>query len=200
MGRPSKSEARKKEIIEHLYEVLSINGLRDTTLSKVAKHMGVNSSLLIHYFDSKDDMFIALADQMFSRYEDFYLNDTTSEEDSKIVLHKTFHKMFNTEWDSTEDSVYWALFYLGYRVKAVKDRDIKFKENLVKHLCEHISKVDAGDEIKSEDPEVIAFAIMAMGFGIDYLGSAMGYDNKKICEAGYFLKNIIKSLLGINSK
>ena len=62
LGRKSISDVRKPEILEHVYAVIKEEGLQGTTLSKIAEHMGVNSSLLIHYFKTKDDIMLALTE------------------------------------------------------------------------------------------------------------------------------------------
>jgi len=62
MGRKSKSESRKPEILQNLYKVVNREGLEGTTLNKVAKEMGVNSGLLVHYYKTKDEMIFALVD------------------------------------------------------------------------------------------------------------------------------------------
>jgi len=53
MPRKNKANIRKREILEHFYEVLSNEGLEGASIAKIAKHMGVHPSLLMHYFKTK---------------------------------------------------------------------------------------------------------------------------------------------------
>ena len=60
MGRKSKAAVRKREILEHFYNILKEEGLEKASIAKVAKRMAVNPSLLIHYFKTKEAMTVAL--------------------------------------------------------------------------------------------------------------------------------------------
>ena len=62
MGRKSKADVRKKEILEHFYIVLKQEGFENASIAKIANLMDVNPSLLIHYFKTKEEMVFAFVE------------------------------------------------------------------------------------------------------------------------------------------
>jgi AcrR family transcriptional regulator len=56
MGRKSLKEIRRKEIISAFYNVSIKEGLENSSISKVAKEMDINPSLVMHYFNTKEDL------------------------------------------------------------------------------------------------------------------------------------------------
>ena len=68
MGRKSKAEERKKEILIHFYEVVKEDGFENASIAKIADRMDVNPSLLIHYFKTKEEMIVDLVDFLLNRY------------------------------------------------------------------------------------------------------------------------------------
>ena len=57
MGRKSLKKERQSEIIEAFYKVAQKEGLENVSLAKVATEMDVNTSLVLHYFKSKDELY-----------------------------------------------------------------------------------------------------------------------------------------------
>ena len=69
MGRKSKADVRKKEILEHFYIILRDEGFENASIAKIANIMDVNPSLLIHYFKTKEEMVVAFVSFLLGRYE-----------------------------------------------------------------------------------------------------------------------------------
>ncbi|MCF8068746.1 MAG: TetR/AcrR family transcriptional regulator [Desulfobacterales bacterium] len=198
MSRNKKSDIRKPEILKHLYQVLSKEGLRGTTLSKVARHMGVNPSLIIHYFKTKDDMFMELADAVFDRYEAHYFNKIVENGEPEESLEAIFDIMFDQDWDDTDESVYWALFYLGYRIRKVRNRDTAYRNRIKNHIISKYRDLHESEKtevVQDPDPEAIALSIMAMETGLDNLGTIFGYNNEKMKKASDILKSISMEII-----
>ena len=124
MGRKSISDIRKPEILEHVYEVLKTEGIQGTTLSKIADRMGVNSSLLVHYFKSKDNLMAEFVDSLAERYSSYF--ESNSKEIRKIKdpitrLDAMLDLIFDPDWDGAADaSVFWACFYLSFKNDKIK--------------------------------------------------------------------------------
>lgn len=56
MIRPKRHYDRQAEIAKAAAEVISTRGIRNTHLRHIARHMGVTTGTLQHYFDSKEDL------------------------------------------------------------------------------------------------------------------------------------------------
>jgi AcrR family transcriptional regulator len=71
MTRPKRHYDRQAEIARAAAEVISTRGIRNTHLRHIARHMGVTTGTLQHYFDSKEDLLQLAAnrsmDQMLAR-------------------------------------------------------------------------------------------------------------------------------------
>jgi len=198
MGRKSRADTRKPEIVEHLYRVMTTEGLQGTTLSKVAKSMGVNSSLLIHYFKSKDDMLVALVDFLGEEYTRYFAEDRPrleKMEDGQERIEAFVDAIFDPEWDDVVDkSVFWACFYLGFRYKRVRARlrqmFLQYTENVVREIRGLLGEEDSS----SENVERIAVAIISLLEGYVYYRTAVG-DESPDAEHLAYLKGVAKNLL-----
>ena len=75
MGRKSLSSIRKQEILEHFGEVMAREGIEGASIAKIAAHMRMHPSLIIHYFKNKDEMLLALVRMHVERMlHDFQAN------------------------------------------------------------------------------------------------------------------------------
>ena len=86
MGRKSLKEVRQKEIIESFYNVAQKEGLENASLAKVAKKMGVNTSLVLHYFESKEALIFGLINFILEGYKSMYITEENKNENkSKLI-------------------------------------------------------------------------------------------------------------------
>lgn len=60
MGRKSKVDERKNEILDHYYQVVLEEGYENASIAKIAAHMNTQPSLILHYFKSKERMVFEL--------------------------------------------------------------------------------------------------------------------------------------------
>ena len=200
MGRKSISDIRKPEILEHVYEVVRTEGLQGTTLSKIADRMGVNSSLLIHYFKTKDDIMVALTDTIIEKYLAYFNKNSqriNKLKDPKIRLNTLLDLMFDPEWDKVvEANVFYACFYLSFKNKKVKKRIaglyLNFKKELAKEIREHYLEGSTGED----NSEKAAVALISMLEGYGYLRAATG-SNAPNGEYLEYLKSAAKQILSI---
>ena len=74
--KKDKAEIRKKEILEHFQQVLSEEGIEGASIGKIANKMGIHPSLIIHYFKTKEEMTVALAEFILEKYETTFAKKT----------------------------------------------------------------------------------------------------------------------------
>ena len=72
------ADIRKQEILEHFHAVVNDHGFAGASLAKVADSLGVTRSLLLHYFQSKDDLILSFAEYIIEKYEAYYLDPLPS--------------------------------------------------------------------------------------------------------------------------
>lgn len=195
MGRKSKSEVRKPEIIKSLYEVLSQEGLEGTTLAKVADRMGVNSGLLVHYFKTKEEMILSMVDYMLEKYAQIYINKLNEYSEPRDRLNNVLNTFFKSEWTERGDaSVFWTCFALGCRKARVKQRIREMYRGFRNMLADEIRLyMDAGI-VAVTDPVRTADILITMIEGLYFYRRAQGNDMKLSETADYF-KQLATDLL-----
>lgn len=65
--RPDVSQARTQQILQAAAEVFSRSGFHEARMDDIAEQAGVSKGTLYWYFESKDDLILALLDSMFQR-------------------------------------------------------------------------------------------------------------------------------------
>ncbi|MCF8068708.1 MAG: TetR/AcrR family transcriptional regulator [Desulfobacterales bacterium] len=187
MGRKSKSDVRKPEIIRHLMEVLVKEGLEKTTFAKVGDHMGVHPSLLVHYFKTKDEMMMALVDHMIDTYNNAYLTMFGSIEDPEKRLNEFVNRVLGVEWeiDQVHDYVMWACFYMALRNKRVHKRLKKLYDFILNLYINEIQGFKDAGIIKVENVEYAAVHIYSLSEGIFNYFTVEGVTDKVVeyCES-----------------
>jgi len=202
MGRKSVSNIRKPEILEHAYEVLKSEGIQGTTLSKIADHMGVNSSLLVHYFKTKDNLMAELVDSIAERYTRYF--ESNYREIRKIKnpvtrLNAMLDIVFDPDWDVAADAgVFWACFYLSFKNEKVKERFRRIYTGLKSRMAQEIREQYMKIHSNEGDSEKAAMAIISMIDGHAFYCSAIGKNGPDL-EGRDFLKDLARKMLGIDT-
>lgn len=200
MGRKNRSDKKRTEILEHLYEIISKGGIEEATLSKIAKHMGVHKSLLTYYFKTKEEMIISLVDFITDKYLRTFYDMVSRIEDPRKRLEASLDVIFSQHWVRVIDyRVFYSCFYLSIvnekiRIRFKKMYDI-MKEVLVKDL--EIFKNEGIIEI--ENPEETAVFIISMIEGFDYYLVVSGYD-RKLEDYSTYLRNQIVKMLNVKNE
>ena len=169
MGRKSKADVRKKEILEHFYIILRDEGFENASIAKIANIMDVNPSLLIHYFKTKEEMVVAFVSFLLGRYELTFKDQMIGAEDPKVRFNNIINIMFSEDWFNFSDqTVFYACYYLSTRYPRIKSR---FKEmyTLFRELLipQAQSWIDAGI-IAPQDPANVADFLIIMNEGLTY--------------------------------
>lgn len=195
MGRKSKADVRKKEILEHFYIILKEEGFENASIAKIAKIMDVNPSLLIHYFKTKEEMVVAFVEFLLGRYEETFKEQMISASSPEERFNNVLNVMFSEDWLYFSDqTVFYACYYLSSRHPRIKERFQTmynhFKELLIPQAE---SWMEAG-VIKKENPENVADLLIVMNEGLTYFDKLM--DNKEgFTRRAAYLKNIIINTL-----
>ncbi|CAA0082505.1 HTH-type transcriptional regulator BetI [Mycolicibacterium vanbaalenii] len=119
VGRPSKARERIAEILRATATVVARDGLANTTLSQVAAAAGMQRTLVLHYFGSRDSLIQAFVDEAVAAYGTAMLR---VDNDEKLL--RRIHTMFAPgAYHSREDLVVWSeLVALGARDPHVRQR------------------------------------------------------------------------------
>jgi AcrR family transcriptional regulator len=114
------AELRKPEILEGYYRVLIKEGLEGTSISKIAKHLGIHPSLILHYFNNKENLRFALIELLISKYKARHLFKFDHIEDDAERFTAIIDMIFSYEWSRTVDpGVHFGFYYQSFRDKNV---------------------------------------------------------------------------------
>jgi len=68
MHKNQRAEIRKPEILENYYKILIDEGFKGAPIGKIAKHMHIHPSLIIHDFKTKENMSSEVVDLLIKKY------------------------------------------------------------------------------------------------------------------------------------
>jgi AcrR family transcriptional regulator len=195
MARKSKIDIRKPEILEHFYQVMAEEGFEGASIAKIAEHMGVHPSLLIHYFKTKDEMVVELVEFIIDKYENTFLPSITLIEDPERRFDVFLSTIFGLEWERLVDyRVYLGCLYLSMNNERIKERFRKMYERFRVLLIEEITFYRDKGIITVEEPGKMAEIIISLVEGVNFYGIIRG-DFEYYEKLGAYLKNIALSLL-----
>ena len=174
MGRKSKAEERKPEILRAAYEVVKREGLENTTLARIAEHMGVATSLLTHYFKSKEEIICQLADYMVAKYDETLFLDFDRYADPGDRLDAMLKARFwEYSRDEIDDRVWFDVYNLSLRnekIRAFFVDQYTSDQNLVADELSGILEKSERPDLPSKE---LAAAMIMIGEGINYYNSFM---------------------------
>ncbi|WOD43884.1 TetR family transcriptional regulator [Hwangdonia lutea] len=185
MGRKSLKKTRQKEIVSAFYNVAKREGLENASIAKVAKEMGVNPSLIIHYFTSKEELIFGLINFILESYRFIYLAEE-EQLNSRERLIKVVDNLFSREWNALfDDGVFYSCFSLIFRSQRIKTEFKELHNHLRQLLSEVIEAAKKDGHLLIENSKQTADLIFIMVEGVYYYLSLFDDEtvyNEKLVE------------------
>jgi AcrR family transcriptional regulator len=168
MGRKSLKPLRQKEIIKAFYKVARKEGLENASIAKVAAVLGVNPSLVIHYFKSKQDLILGLIEYILERYRLIY-NPQHATANPKERLKKIIQNLFSRKWNKLfDDGVFFSSFALIFRNHTIKVHYKNLHDHLRRLLKDALQEAKDNKAIDVEDVESTADLVFVFIEGAYY--------------------------------
>ncbi len=152
------AETRKPEILEGYYRVLIEEGLEGSSIGKIAKHLDIHPSLILHYFKNKDNLRLGLIDLMICKFKSSHMLNFDQLDDHSERFTALMDMIFSYEWSRTVDpGVHFGFYYQSFHDDKVSEllcemfrwlRDYLYEEFLV-YNREGIIQVN--DELKAAE-------------------------------------------------
>jgi AcrR family transcriptional regulator len=196
MGRKSLKEERQQEIIKVFYKVAKKEGYENTSIAKIAKVMDINPSLIIHYFETKEDLTHALIDHILERYLLIY---TIKHKGGVMLsdLQQTIEMLFSKKWNLLfDDGLFYTFYALAFRDKRIKAKYKTILDSLRFALAAMIEQCNKKDLIKVIDPQNTADLIFVLVDGA-YFYLSLENDKKAYNERLDYYKDKAYQVLGI---
>ncbi|RAK02928.1 TetR family transcriptional regulator [Larkinella arboricola] len=146
MGRKSLKDTRQKEIIRMFYRVAKKEGLENTSIAKIAAVMDINPSLIMHYFQTRDDLISGLIDFMLDKYQLLFGITSKTPDKPEVVLLKVIDRLFSKEWNQLfDDGLFYSCYSLTFRNAQIREKYKTLLDSLRQKLAALIQDcADAG--------------------------------------------------------
>ena len=198
MGRKNISHLRKPEILKHTYRLIEKEGLEGTSITKIAKQMGVNSGIVMHYFKNKEELILALVDFMLEKTIDEYRKFLDkSKTPIGHHLEAIIDFLLDSEMTPLRGSVFWACFALSFRNKKAKAAIQKMYRQFINRLIQYVTEARDADRIAVQDPDLVAHVLMPALEGAGYIKIIMG-DTPQVRKMFEYYKKSVRNMLGLS--
>jgi len=197
MGRKSLKETRQQEIIEMFYEVAKKEGYENTSIAKIAKEMDINPSLILHYFQTKEDLTYALIDHILESYLSIY---TVKDKEQATIenLQRTVEMLFSKEWNLLfDDGLFYTFYALAFREEKIKSKYKLILDSLRQGLAAIIEQCNEKGLTTIKSPQTAADFIFVLVDGA-YFYLSLESDKKSYTERLEYYKNKAYEILGID--
>ena len=179
MGRKKLGETRKLEIIKSFYLVAKKNGLENASIAKEADAMGISNGLVMHYFNTKDELLIGLNEYILNQHLHVMTSSNSKIIKCKSYLESLINNLFSRKWNQYfDDGVFYSCYALIYRNKAFND---SFKHYLLQlHSVLNLKLKEAYDNkvIYNNDIKNLSEIIFALIDGSYYYMGMFDLNNE----------------------
>ena len=195
MGRKSISHIRKPEILKHTYKVVEEEGFKGMTIGKIAKRMGVNSGLLIHYFKSKEGLIMEMVEFLYESSMNQYSKELETSTTAKERLVALLDILFDTSGTRPQrDAVFWSCYAMGFRDEKIRERIQGMMLKFIEFGIEEIAGWEEAGLASVENKKRASAKIFALSEGFGIVKNSLD-DPELIKEIADFFKNTTLKIL-----
>ncbi len=188
MGRKSISHIRKPEILRHTYKVVEEEGFKGMTIGKIAKRMGVNSGLLIHYFKSKEGLIMEMVDFLYESSLNQYLKELETLTNPRDRMESLLDILFDTSGKRPQkDAVFWSCYAMGFRNEQIREKIQGMMTKFIDFGVEEMKIWETDGLANVADKKKAAAIILALSEGFGILRNSID-DPKTLMEVAQFMK------------
>ena len=169
------------------------------TIGKIAKRMGVNSGLLIHYFKSKEGLIMEMVDFLYDSSMNQYVKELESLTTPKERLESLLDILFDTSGTRPQrDAVFWSCYAMGFRDEQIREKIKAMMLRFIEFGVEEILGWEQTGLAKVEDKQKAAAKILALSEGFGILKNSV--DDPNIVEdVAQFMKETTLDTLNCKS-
>jgi TetR/AcrR family fatty acid metabolism transcriptional regulator len=180
MARPrTKEDGRREEIVRAALRLILKTGYNSVTLADIAEQVGVSKGLISYYFPKKEDVFVAVLEQIVDRlttdFQSFYTADAPAAEKLKMI----FANLFGNEKRARR---YYTVV-IDYLAQAIRNRQVQEYTQLIyasyrTYMERIVQDGVASGEFRQADPERAASMILALmeGLVLQWFFDKKGFD------------------------
>jgi AcrR family transcriptional regulator len=194
MGRKSLKPIRQKGIIKAFYKVARKEGLENASIAKVASVLDVNPSLVMHYFETKQDLIHGLIEYILVQYRQIY-NPENGTLNSRERLAKIIRNLFSRKWNKLfDDGVFYSSFALIFRDPEVKAHYKNLHDHLRQMLRDALKEANDEGVIELQDVEKTADVVFIFVEGAYYYLSMVTNKNEYQAKIRNYEETVLSML------
>lgn len=199
MGRKSIAEERRNEILDSYVQVIYEEGFENTSIAKIARHMDVPPSLIMHYFKTKEEMVYALIDDFFFEEVVASIEEIREISDPEDRLRTwLFDSLLNPRENDPEFYELSLIFqYLGCRDEKIAARIQRSWNYLTESLRSDLQEAMREGIIPEGDAGIMARTIWTTIIGTDIFRRFTEEDSPE--ELFSSLRSMIAGMIGIKA-
>ena len=161
MGRKSVQEQRRAEVLDHYARAIIEDGLEGASTGNVARRMGIGTSLLMHYFPSKEAMVRAMIARIVDAYGGMLIELLDHVTDPLARLRLIVNRLVGTgEQDPELQRLFYSCYPLVFRDEKIRGM---FQEMFVQFRLflesELESAMEAGKIPRQSAPDLAAMIV-----------------------------------------
>lgn len=184
------ADIRKPEILEGFYQAIIAEGIEGASFAKIAKLLNINQSLIHHYFKTKNNMLLELADLVIKKWENpSFREGFEGIEDPAQRFDAFLDSLFLEESIGVVDTrVFYAFYYLCYRNENIRLRLKSMFNRFRDYLVGELSNFRKSGIIMVTDLELAAEYIITLQEGLAF-HQTFFQENKAFEVFGEFAKS-----------
>lgn len=168
MPKKTIREQRKAEIIKSFYRVAKREGLENASIAKVADHAGINPSLVMHYFNTREELLLALNDFILERYLNIYKVNGPVIDTSEKLIH-LIENLFSRKWNRLfDDGVFYSCYAQIYRNKKFKQSFKQLHDQLHRQMKKALDEAVENGVLLDQNTKELSENIFALVDGAYY--------------------------------
>lgn len=171
-------EVRKKEILTGALKVFSKKGYDKTTITDIAKELGISQGLCYRYYSSKEEIY----DAALEEYSDYIVNSNMHrlKNDGQTFKEKIINFSGHIqEYHASEynDELLYELFHGQNSGKMHDQLMMKTASKLIPHIREELKAAKDNGEIQISDTDTFAYF-----FVYGQVGVLLNENSSKDCD------------------
>ena len=171
-------DTRKEEILSGALRVFAKKGYDKTTISDIAKELGISQGLCYRYYASKE----AIYDAALDKYSDIIVSANLKRFDSKKKTLKEKIRSFSGSLKEyrkheKEDELLFGLFHNENSQKMHDQLMMKTAAKLVPHIRRELETAKEAGELSIQDTDALSYFFV---FG--QLGMLLEHGGEKDCD------------------
>ena len=184
------AEERRDQLLDVLVQVIRAEGYEQVTMARLAQAAGVNPSLLMHHFGSKEKLMLALVDRTLQRYTRLF-RQMPQQGQARERLVRLLGLLFSAGWMTTLAAPeLFAILSLARRHEDVALAMSRMYRRYHKVLTQELNFQQQQCCIRCDDPAASGRMLMALVEGAHYfseqlqpLGDSGNYGQQLISHA-----------------